>query len=123
MANPESDDERRVWGQAREFSEAIQKSAVVYPDEAATRYVQSSMDRLFPEFQGNIKVQLLGAPQLNAFAIPNGNIYMNLGLLAPDIQRAILENRAPAGLTANQLLSIDLPIAWADQRRTLGFAS
>lgn len=82
LANPESDDERRVWGQAREFSEAIQKSAVVYPDEAATRYVQSSMDRLFPEFQGNIKVQLLGAPQLNAFAIPNGNIYMNLGLLA-----------------------------------------
>ncbi len=48
-----------------------------------------------------------------------GRRMMNLGLLAPDLQRAILENRAPAGLTANKILSMDLPLGWADQRRVL----
>ena len=47
---------------------------------------------------------------------------MNLGQLAPDLQRAILENRGPAGLTANKIMSIDLPIGWVDQRRVLGVA-
>lgn len=47
---------------------------------------------------------------------------MNLGLIAPDLQRAIHENRGPAGLTANKILSMDLPIGWVDQRRVLGFA-
>jgi site-specific DNA recombinase len=46
---------------------------------------------------------------------------LSLGLLAPDIQRAILERRAPAALTPHQLLASDLPVAWADQRRLLGF--
>ena len=45
---------------------------------------------------------------------------MSLGLLAPDIQKAILTGRVPAGLTAKQLLGADLPIAWADQRKLLG---
>ena len=49
-----------------------------------------------------------------------GRRKMNLGLLAPDLQRAILENRAPSGLTANKILSMDLPIAWVDQRQLFG---
>jgi len=45
-----------------------------------------------------------------------------IGLLAPDIQLAILEGRQPPGLTMDELLKADLPLAWADQRRALGFA-
>jgi hypothetical protein len=45
---------------------------------------------------------------------------MSLGMLAPDIQRAILERRAPKQLSARQLLAQDLPVAWADQRKLLG---
>ena len=81
-AKPGSEEEQRVWSQAQEFSDAIRKSAILYRDEAVTGYVQATMDRLFPEFQGGITVQIVQAPQLNAFAIPNGNIYVNLGLLS-----------------------------------------
>ena len=82
LAKPESGEEQRVWGQAKEFTEAIRKSAIVYRDEPVTAYVQSVMDRLFPEFNGRIRVQVVQAPQLNAFALPDGSIYVNLGLLA-----------------------------------------
>ena len=45
-----------------------------------------------------------------------------LAYLAPDIIKAILEGRQPKSLTARSLLRItDLPLAWADQRRLLGF--
>ena len=81
-AKPETGEEQRVWGQAKEFDEAIRKSAIVYRDEPVTAYVQSVMDRLFPEFDGRIRLQVVQAPQLNAFALPDGNIYVNLGLLA-----------------------------------------
>jgi site-specific DNA recombinase len=47
--------------------------------------------------------------------------YSPLAFLAPDIQRAILDGRQPAGLTLEQLLNQDLPLAWADQRESLGF--
>lgn len=81
-AKPESGEEQRVWGQAIEFAEEIRKSAIVYRDEPVTAYVQSVMSRLFPEFNGRIRVQVVQAPQLNAFALPDGDIYVNLGLLA-----------------------------------------
>ena len=44
-----------------------------------------------------------------------------LAYLAPDIQAAILEGRAPAGLTLEHLQSVTLPVSWTEQRRALGF--
>ncbi len=44
-----------------------------------------------------------------------------LAFLAPDIQRAILEGRQPAGLTLRQLMRAEIPMSWAEQRRRLGF--
>ncbi|WP_426011254.1 recombinase family protein [Caulobacter sp. DWR2-3-1b2] len=40
-----------------------------------------------------------------------------LAFLAPDIQRAILDGRQPAGLTARALADQHIPLAWADQRQ------
>jgi len=45
-----------------------------------------------------------------------------LACLSPDIVTAIVEGRHPAALTARILQDSDLPLAWADQRTTLGFA-
>jgi predicted Zn-dependent protease len=45
-------------------------------------YLQGVMDRLYPEFKGKIHVHLYDSTQLNAFALPNGSIYFNIGLLA-----------------------------------------
>jgi hypothetical protein len=45
-----------------------------------------------------------------------------LAYLAPDITRAILEGTQPSTLTSRALLKTpSLPLAWADQRKILGF--
>ena len=45
---------------------------------------------------------------------------LRLAFLAPDIQRALLTGQLPQSLTLTSLLSTDLPVSWADQRRLLG---
>ncbi|WP_295446125.1 recombinase family protein [Sphingorhabdus sp. EL138] len=44
-----------------------------------------------------------------------------LACLDPDIVTAIVEGRQPLKLSPSKLLATDLPLAWADQRRVLGF--
>ena len=44
-----------------------------------------------------------------------------LVFLAPDIQQAILEGRQPPALTLDQLLKMQFPTCWAEQRRALCF--
>ena len=44
-----------------------------------------------------------------------------LAFLAPDIQRALLDGRQPAGLTLQALLDCELPLSWVEQRAKLGF--
>jgi site-specific DNA recombinase len=48
---------------------------------------------------------------------------VRLSYLAPDITQAILEGHQPRDLTSEKLLEHSrLPLAWHDQRATLGFA-
>jgi DNA invertase Pin-like site-specific DNA recombinase len=44
-----------------------------------------------------------------------------LACLAPDIVTAIVQGRQPVKLTPGKLLADDLPLAWAEQKRVLGF--
>ncbi len=76
------DMERRVWHEADGHDSGIARSGRIYEDARATAYVQGVMDRLYPEFAGKIKVRLMDSTQLNAFAMPNGSIYVNIGMLA-----------------------------------------
>ena len=46
---------------------------------------------------------------------------LRLAFLAPDIQQAILAGKQPRGLNLEQMIHQDLPIAWAQQRKLLGF--
>ncbi|WP_397591010.1 recombinase family protein [Sphingorhabdus sp.] len=43
-----------------------------------------------------------------------------IGLLAPDIQKALLTGTAPLGLDPEKLLSRDIPLDWEGQRKFLG---
>ncbi len=73
---------------------------------------------------------VLGSPgkSFNRIAAETGRCRVRLsrlyGLshLAPEFVVAILEGRQPASLTPGKLLAIDLPIAWAEQRRALAAA-
>ncbi len=50
-------------------------------------------------------------------------LLLRLTFLAPDITRAILEGRQPAGFTAQKLVTYSgLSLAWPEQRQALGFA-
>ena len=44
-----------------------------------------------------------------------------LACLDPDIVSAIVEGRQPPKLTPGKLLAANLPLAWAEQKRVLGF--
>jgi hypothetical protein len=46
---------------------------------------------------------------------------IRLAFLAPDIQRDILAGRQPPGLTLEQLIHMDIPAGWVEQRRLLGW--
>jgi hypothetical protein len=46
---------------------------------------------------------------------------LRLNYLAPDIVQAILDGREPSGLSLIKL-SEPMPMAWAEQRASLGFA-
>lgn len=44
-----------------------------------------------------------------------------LACLAPEIVTAIVDGRQPLKLTPGKLLAVDLPLAWVEQNRELGF--
>ena len=74
--------EERLWASADKLDKSLRKSGQIYQDDTLKNYMQEIMDRLYPEFKGKIKVRLLKDPVLNAFALPNGSIYINIGLIA-----------------------------------------
>lgn len=75
-------EDSRLWVQAEQIDKALSKSEALYRDTAAVAYVQSVADKLYPEFAGRIRVRIVRSADFNAFALPNGSIYINTGLLA-----------------------------------------
>ncbi|HEX8980863.1 MAG TPA: M48 family metalloprotease [Parasulfuritortus sp.] len=81
-ARPTLDEENRVWAEGDLAERSLIKSGEVYPDPALNAYVQGVMDRLFPEYGGMIRVKVINDGSLNAFALPQGAVFVNMGLLA-----------------------------------------
>lgn len=77
-----TDAESRSWHAAGEFDDAVRKKGLIYDDPVLTAYVQQVADRLYPEFGQTVTVRLIDSPELNAFALPNGSIYLNIGLVS-----------------------------------------
>ncbi|MCK0127511.1 recombinase family protein [Erythrobacter sp. F6033] len=48
---------------------------------------------------------------------------VRLAFLAPDIQRDIISGRQPASLNLQQLIKMDIPICWNEQRKALNWPS
>ena len=68
----------------------------------------------------------LGSPSSSIAAMGQQHLsrMARLAFLAPDIIKAILEGRQPKALTARSLLRLsELPFAWNDQRKLLGFST
>lgn len=74
--------ETRLWDQAANFDVEIAKTDQINPDPKLQAYLQTVMDKIYPEFRGQLRVQILKAPVLNAFALPNGSVYIHQSLVA-----------------------------------------
>src|SRR3990172_8359709 len=83
---PEAD-ERQLWAQAEKEEEKLLKRVKVYDDPLLEEYLARVGDRLLPA-EGKaaggpgFRVGVMSDPTLNAFAMPNGRIYVHTGLLA-----------------------------------------
>lgn len=72
----------RLWALADEFDEDVSHTSSLYPDAELQNYLQNILVRLYPDFQGRIRIQVFRSPSLNAFALPNGSLYIHTSLLA-----------------------------------------
>lgn len=78
--------------EVKEVDRQLEKKGTVFADPELTAYLQNITDRMLGDKPApeNVKyrVRVLRDPLVNAFALPNGSIYVNTGLLA------LLENEA-----------------------------
>jgi beta-barrel assembly-enhancing protease len=79
-------DEREIWEQSEAEQQKLNRRARLYQDPLLEEYVNEIARRMTPpelEEQGvPIRVKILRDPSLNAFAYPNGALYVHTGLLA-----------------------------------------
>src|SRR3989442_4806495 len=83
---PESD-ELRLWAQAEKEEELLQKKAKPYDDPLLDEYLGKIGDKLLPDEVRaaggpGFRFGVIRDPTLNAFAMPNGRIYLHTGLLS-----------------------------------------
>ncbi len=83
---PEAD-ERALWSQAEKEEDKLVKTGKVYDDPLLEEYLESIAAKVVPaEVQASgappIRVAVFRDPTLNAFAMPNGKVYVHTGLLA-----------------------------------------
>ena len=78
-------DEQRLWNRSREEQAKLDRSGYLYDDPELAAYVNDVARKLVPEqvrSQGiTIEIRILKNPLLNAFAYPNGVIYVHTGIL------------------------------------------
>jgi beta-barrel assembly-enhancing protease len=79
-------DEREIWEQSEAEQQKLNRRGRLYHDILLEEYINEIARRMTPpelEEQGvPIRVKILRDPSLNAFAYPNGVIYIHTGLLA-----------------------------------------
>jgi predicted Zn-dependent protease len=80
-----SEEEQMLWRRAQEEQDTINGSGVLYQDAEIENYLNQIAEKLqtnsiSPDIPFQIKV--IKDPNLNAFAFPNGVIYIHTGILA-----------------------------------------
>ncbi|HSF28955.1 MAG TPA: M48 family metalloprotease [Candidatus Tectomicrobia bacterium] len=79
-------DEREIWEQSEAEQQKLNRRGRLYQDPLLEEYINDIARRLTPpelEEEGvPIRVRILQDPSLNAFAYPNGALYVHTGLLA-----------------------------------------
>ncbi len=80
-----AEDEQQLWRRVQKEQEAIDGSGFLYHEPELENYLNHIVQKLqahsiAPDFQ--IQIKVIKDPNLNAFAYPNGVIYIHSGILA-----------------------------------------
>jgi len=79
-------DEKQIWQNAEQLERSIDESGIRYKGPQLDAYLTAVAQRLLPpevQAQGlGPRVKVIQHPFLNAFALPNGAIYLHTGILA-----------------------------------------
>jgi predicted Zn-dependent protease len=80
------EDEQRLWNRSKEEQHRLDSSDYIYHDPQLAAYVNQVAQNLVPRDLAakgfKVEIKVLKNPQLNAFAYPNGVIYLHTGILA-----------------------------------------
>ncbi len=80
-----AEDERRMWTQVADAQKDLEASGVLYRDRELDAYLNGVARRLAPADVQQVipfRISVIQNPKLNAFALPNGGIYVHSGMLA-----------------------------------------
>lgn len=78
-------DEQRLWTRSEEAQEALGKSGWLFRDDGLEEYLDGIAGKLAPPEAGSripFRVLVIRDHSLNAFAFPNGTLYIHTGILA-----------------------------------------
>ena len=81
----QSDDEQRLIQRANADDEELARKGLVFKDDEIDNYVQRVAARLVPVVAAravSFRFRVIRDPTVNAFALPNGSIYITVGLMA-----------------------------------------
>jgi predicted Zn-dependent protease len=106
-------EESRLWHSAVELDEQMENADYLFEDDELQGYLESVMQKLYPEYGDAISVRVVDSPSLNAFALPNGSIYINTGMLTR------LDNEAQmATVLAHEGVHFTHKHSWQQRRNT-----
>ena len=77
----EMEQRARIKYQADESAHTIQELGILYGDADLDRYLQGVIDKLFPDQVGQLQIHTFKSSPFNAFAMPNGQLYIHTGTL------------------------------------------
>jgi len=77
----EQEQRARILFETREEEAHLKSLGLLYGDAALDAYLQSVMDRLYPERHGDYRVRAFRDTEFNAFAVATGNVYIHIGAL------------------------------------------
>ncbi|MBT9612932.1 MAG: M48 family metalloprotease [Burkholderiales bacterium] len=81
----QTEEEKKLLARAKEFDQELDRKGMLLETPALVNYVRSIGQPLVPPEAAGIvdfKFKILRSPVVNAFALPNGSIYLSVGLLA-----------------------------------------
>ncbi len=80
------EDEKRLWNRSVEEQDRLDNCNCLYDDPVLAEYVNEVAQKLFPEDVREkgltIEIRVIKNPLLNAFAYPNGVVYVHTGILS-----------------------------------------